>query len=94
MPSQPIERWELTYKGRVQGVGFRYRTVQLARKYDVTGFVKNQPDGTVLLVLEGTPDEMGQLVEEIDERMQYYIHSVSKDCRTATGQFRNFEVQY
>ena len=40
------------YAGRVQGVGFRYRTTQLAERYPVTGFVKNLPDGTVELVAQ------------------------------------------
>lgn len=40
------------YAGRVQGVGFRYRTTQLAERYPVAGFVKNLPDGTVELVAQ------------------------------------------
>ncbi|QDT28652.1 acylphosphatase [Gimesia panareensis] len=40
------------YEGRVQGVGFRYRTSQLAQRYPITGFVKNLADGTVELVAQ------------------------------------------
>lgn len=40
------------YEGRVQGVGFRYRTSQLAQRYPITGFVKNLTDGTVELVAQ------------------------------------------
>lgn len=35
--------------GRVQGVGFRYATVQLADQLDVKGTVKNMDDGSVLI---------------------------------------------
>lgn len=38
---------EITIKGRVQGVGFRYQTENAAKKFGVKGFVKNMPDGSV-----------------------------------------------
>ncbi|QDT43927.1 Acylphosphatase [Gimesia alba] len=40
------------FQGRVQGVGFRYRTSRLAHQYPITGFVKNLSDGTVELVAQ------------------------------------------
>ena len=38
---------QVYYTGRVQGVGFRYSTKRIASGYDVTGSVKNLPDGRV-----------------------------------------------
>ena len=43
-------RKRLVVKGRVQGVGFRFHVIRLASGYDVTGFVRNQPDGSVEVV--------------------------------------------
>ena len=40
---------QVIYSGRVQGVGFRYTVKRLAGGYDVTGWVKNLPDGRVEL---------------------------------------------
>lgn len=40
------------FQGRVQGVGFRYRTSKLAKQHPITGFVKNMSDGTVELVAQ------------------------------------------
>ena len=40
-------------RGRVQGVGYRYFVTDCARTAGVTGFVKNNPDGTVLIGAEG-----------------------------------------
>ncbi len=53
------------YEGRVQGVGFRWTVKNLAREYDVSGTVRNLPDGRVELVLQGDPDEVTGILEAI-----------------------------
>jgi hypothetical protein len=47
------QRITVRYEGRVQGVGFRYTAVSLAQNLDLTGWVKNEFDGSVSLVAEG-----------------------------------------
>lgn len=43
--------------GKVQNVGFRFYTVKTAQQFDITGFVRNETDGTVYIEAEGTlPD--------------------------------------
>ena len=49
---------DVIYSGRVQGVGFRATVLQFARTYRVTGFVRNQRDGTVELGVEGLEAEI------------------------------------
>ena len=51
--SEHEQQREIHYAGRVQGVGFRYTVRSLAARFDVTGFVRNLPDGRVHLVVEG-----------------------------------------
>jgi acylphosphatase len=46
-------RRRLIYHGRVQGVGFRATTYDIASGYPVAGYVRNLPGGTVELVAEG-----------------------------------------
>lgn len=53
------------YEGRVQGVGFRYTVKDLARGFDVTGWVRNLPDGTVELQAMGEKDELDGFLHEI-----------------------------
>lgn len=55
------------YEGRVQGVGFRYTVRQLAKGYDVIGWVRNLPDGRVELLAGGQPEEVDGFVEAISQ---------------------------
>ena len=56
------------YSGHVQGVGFRYTTLSIARGYNVAGFVQNLPDGRVELVAEGEKHEIDAFLREVRER--------------------------
>jgi acylphosphatase len=61
------------FSGDVQGVGFRYTTHRIARGYDVAGYVHNLPDGTVEVVAEGEPGEIGRFLDAVSARMAGYI---------------------
>jgi acylphosphatase len=59
---------QVIYSGRVQGVGFRYSTKQIASGYDVTGSVRNLPDGRVeLKAMAHDADELDAFLAAIDE---------------------------
>lgn len=63
------------FKGRVQGVGFRYRTSRIARRYPLSGFVQNLPDGTVELVVQAVDKSV--LEEFFDEMMLAFAVNVT-----------------
>jgi acylphosphatase len=63
----------LVYHGRVQGVGFRWTTRDIAQRHQVTGFVRNQPDGTVELVARGTPAAIEAFLAEVESAMAGHI---------------------
>ncbi len=52
-------------QGRVQGVGFRYFVQTLAKKEKVTGWVKNEYDGSVTMEIQGTPEQLDALESQI-----------------------------
>ncbi|MCX6858342.1 MAG: acylphosphatase [Verrucomicrobia bacterium] len=59
---------QIIYSGRVQGVGFRYSTKQIASGYEVIGTVKNLPDGRVeMQVMSQDSDELTDFLAAIDE---------------------------
>ncbi|WP_395731738.1 acylphosphatase [Prosthecobacter sp.] len=56
------------YSGRVQGVGFRYSTKRIASGFDVTGWVKNLPDGRVEMLAQSfEADELDAFLEDIQQ---------------------------
>jgi acylphosphatase len=88
------ERREIWYRGQVQGVGFRYTVAHLARRYPVSGFVRNAPDGRVQLVCEGAVEEIDQFVAAIAARMQPFIRETQEDRRPASTQYHGFEIRH
>jgi len=48
-----MKRYYIIYKGQVQGVGFRWRLNQIARKYNLTGYVRNLFNGDVETEIQG-----------------------------------------
>ena len=92
MSAPGIKRYEVFYAGRVQGVGFRANARHLARRFAVTGFVRNLPDGRVQLVAEGEAAEIERLLEAIDESMAGNIVSAPRMVLPATGEFAAFSI--
>lgn len=68
----PIRR-RVLFHGRVQGVGFRYTTVSIARRYPVVGYVRNLPDGTVELVAEAKPVVLDSFLADVAAEFAGYI---------------------
>ncbi len=88
------ERCEVHYSGCVQGVGFRYTVRRIAAGRDVAGFVRNRPDGTVQLVVEGPPEEIDRLLDEIQSTFGSYVRGKREQRSPATGEFREFRIRY
>lgn len=91
---QTARRRVLRYFGRVQGVGFRFTVRELARQRAVCGYVRNMPDGSVELVVEGTTEEIDRLAADIDGAMGRYIRRVERLDGPAQGGFSGFEIRY
>jgi len=81
------------FSGHVQGVGFRYLTLQVARGYDVAGFVQNLPDGRVHLEVEGTAEEVQQFVAAVQERMAGFIRNTEQTGGLRAPQLAGFNIR-
>ena len=57
------------FTGRVQGVGFRMTVQRLARGYAVTGWVRNEPDGSVRAEIQGEAEQVRSLLDAIHGRL-------------------------
>lgn len=58
-----IETVFVQIRGKVQGVGFRMATVRRAHMVGATGWVQNLDDGSVEAMVQGTPDQVDQMLE-------------------------------
>lgn len=63
--NDPIIKFKANIYGRVQGVGFRYTTVHLAKKINVNGIVRNENDGSVYVEATGEKDKINLFIEEL-----------------------------
>ena len=88
-----MERVTVLYSGRVQGVGFRYTVRQLASGYDVTGTVRNQPDGRVELIAEGARAELKAFLEGIAaSELSSFIAKQHETWSPGEGNLRGFVI--
>lgn len=81
-------------RGRVQGVGFRRYVFRWARKLDLGGWVRNEPDGTVRLVAEGTSEAVDRLARLLwGGPPPADVTAVETHRQEARGEFEEFEVR-
>jgi acylphosphatase len=84
---------QIFYSGRVQGVGFRYTAKSLASGFEVTGTVRNLPDGRVELTAEGGEDELEAFRQGIrDSGLGHFIRNEEVGWAQAKNDFRGFEI--
>lgn len=89
-----MEARQLIYSGRVQGVGFRWMVRHLATGFDVNGFVRNLPDGTVELWLQGEPEEMDEMEKAIQEsHLGSFIRDVVKENDSPDPKTKGFNIR-
>ena len=87
------QRVKVLYSGHVQGVGFRYAVKRLAPGYEVTGVIRNLPDGRVELVLEGERTELEAFREAVREPgLGPLIRQELDVWSEATGEFRGLAI--
>jgi acylphosphatase len=94
-PPEGREVFHLTafFSGRVQGVGFRYQTVQVAKGFEVTGYVRNLPDGRVVLEAEGGEKEVTAFVAEVEDQLSAYIRHAEKRSSLQKQKFFDFTIR-
>jgi len=94
--SEDHRRVTLKITGRVQGVGFRYFTVTTAGNLkDVTGWVRNEPAGSVKVVAEGPRDKLNELIKQLNQGPRTArVEKVQQEWSEPTGQFTDFQVKY
>ena len=86
-------RMQIFYAGRVQGVGFRYTVKSVANGFEVTGTVRNLPDGCVELIAEGVKAELEAFRQAVRASgLENFIRKEDVGWGETKNEFRGFEI--
>lgn len=81
--SENSYRMNCWFEGRVQGVGFRYQTFNIAKGFEVSGTVRNLADGRVHLYAEGSEAEVHAFQSSVADTLKNFIQNV--EIKTDSG---------
>jgi acylphosphatase len=85
-------RQRVLFSGRVQGVGFRATARAIAHAHPVSGFVRNEPDGTVLLEVQGPPDAVAGFLLDLSRRFGRNITHTDSGVVADRADERDFTI--
>lgn len=86
---------QIIFRGRVQGVGFRYTACRIACKYELTGFVRNCPDSsTVEALMQGSAHAIEMCIEEIKDHFGRYVRQIEQTDVPVNPRYTEFQITY
>ena len=92
---QVVISLQVFYEGRVQGVGFRFTVRHIAKGFDVTGWVRNLPDGRVELQVTGDEGEVRAFLEQIAQgELHSLIRKQTENNLNEPVANRGFEIRH
>lgn len=88
-------RYLLIFHGRVQGVGFRYFAQSTALRHSITGFVKNEYDGTVSMEAQGSEKDLHNFLDILSKgNMFIRVDNIVKENISVIENETKFKVKY
>lgn len=82
-------------KGRVQGVGFRYHTLTLAKRLNLTGWVRNDSAGTVTFEVYGSASSLEHFFELLEKGNGFIrIDTLEKQTLNSPSPYKSFVIVY
>ena len=75
-------------------MGFRFTAERLARRYPVTGYVKNLPNGKAEIVAEGEEKSLQDFLAAVREAFHSYIRDTQISWSDAGGDFNQFGIKF
>jgi len=86
---------QVFYEGNVQGVGFRWSVRHVAKGFDVTGWVRNLPDGRVELLVTGEENEVRGFLDHIAQgELHALIHKQTEHKLEKPVTSRGFDIRH
>lgn len=84
----------IVFKGRVQGVGFRFTALRMASRYQLTGYVRNMPDGAVEMLAQGQAADIDDCISDIDESFADYVKETIINDVPADPKYTDFKITF
>lgn len=89
-----LETISVHITGKVQGVGYRLATVRRAHLIGAHGWVRNNADGSVEAMVQGTPDQVDQMLEWLRRGPpQARVDELTSERQFIERRFGRFEQQ-
>jgi len=80
--------------GRVQGVGFRFTALRMAQRHQLTGFVRNLPDGTVEMLAQGPDRDIDDCIQDIKEYFSDYLRETRINEIPTDPKYKDFRITF
>ncbi|MDD5011430.1 MAG: acylphosphatase [Phycisphaerae bacterium] len=80
------------FSGQVQGVGFRFTANSIARRYELTGFVRNTSDGKVEMLLQGDPQDIDDCVDDLQQT--FSIRNIQTEDVLVDSSYEDFRITF
>ena len=87
-------REAISIYGRVQGVGFRYKLGYLAQMYTVTGWARNEYDGSVSTELQGLEEDIDKIIQALYNDRYIEIDDIRRRRISLDEDERRFGIRY
>ena len=84
----------IVFTGRVQGVGFRFTALNVAKRYQLGGMVRNVMDGSVEMIAQGQPDEIDDCVRDIQDSLAGYIRETKIKEISFNPKYTTFGISF
>jgi acylphosphatase len=84
----------IIFKGRVQGVGFRFTAHRIAGLNQLKGYVRNMPDGSVEMLAQGYTEDVNDCIKDIKESFAGYISDTQINELPIDPRYKDFKITF
>ena len=84
----------IIFIGRVQGIGFRFTALNIANRCQLTGLVRNLPDGSVEMLAQGYPGDIDDCIRDIKESFAGYIRETKTEEIPPNPRYEDFKITF
>lgn len=82
------------YSGIVQGVGFRYRSQAIANSLNISGWVRNLPDGRVEMIAQADKNKLDEFLLAVDNALADYIRNKQIIFEDTEEILKGFDISF